>query len=290
MKHPDFLIIGAMKAGTTDLHFNLDACDRIFFPSTKEPGDLMRDEIFTRKGSERYLRLFSGKKPWQLAGEASTSYTMLPEHPDVAERAGKLLGGGLKLIYIVREPVERTVSHHKHSAYWWGLNPDINEAIVEDERLINYSRYAMQIEPWINEFGSGNLLVIRFEDYIRAPHEQISRIGEFLGIKIDPTDVPVSRAMNRSGDIRVADRRLLNLMQLPFYRDHVRPFLGKKLIQFGKRLLLRKPRKLTTAMSAGTARFLIDELYQEAYRFGELVGWEGLLWEKSQAERRYIGG
>jgi len=57
---------------------------------------------------------FAAARADELCGDASTYYTMLPVHPGVAARAVSMLPAGFRVIYVVREPVSRTISHHYH--------------------------------------------------------------------------------------------------------------------------------------------------------------------------------
>ena len=87
MPLPDFLIIGAMKAGTTTLYRDLMTNPAIFFPSEKEKSHLLRDEVLTEAGRRDYEKLFRRARPGQVLGIAPTRYTNLPDCPGVPGRA-----------------------------------------------------------------------------------------------------------------------------------------------------------------------------------------------------------
>src|SRR5262245_34426917 len=84
---PDFLIVGAMKAGTTSLHRDLNLHPQIFLPEEKEPEGLCHDRVLSARGRRRYARLFRPSRAGQMRGEASTAYTKLPEWQGVPARA-----------------------------------------------------------------------------------------------------------------------------------------------------------------------------------------------------------
>ena len=109
---PDFIIIGAAKAGTTTLHHYLDLNPQIYMSSPKEPCFFSDDEIYV-KGVDWYSSLFSSAKPDQACGEASTRYSPYPQYTEAAPRMAELLPH-VKLIYIMRHPVDRAYSHHVH--------------------------------------------------------------------------------------------------------------------------------------------------------------------------------
>ena len=288
MRCPDFLLIGAMKAGTTSLFDDLNANRRVFFPSVKEPGNLMSDYTLTEEGQGEYAALFAECGEDDVAGEASTYYTMLPEHQGVPRRARKVLSDGAKLIYIVREPVARTLSHHRHSVYWWNADPEIGDAIRNDARIVNYGRYATQIRPWVDEFGVERLLVIRFEDYIVDRKATVGTVLSFLGVSSDQVETAVGDGSNRSDEIRVANRAARGFVQGRFYQRRIRPLLGEGIREAGKRFLCRKPHRRIPPMSRDTALYLIDELYAEAEEFAGLISWEGVLWNRQEAEEKYM--
>ena len=100
---------------------------------------------------EVYSQAFAAMRADQLGGDVSTTYAKLPDYPNVAARARRTLGADLKIVYVVREPVRRTVSQHYHMHAWRGtghMSADIDACVREHPSLMNYSRYAMQLRPW----------------------------------------------------------------------------------------------------------------------------------------------
>jgi len=176
---PDFLIIGAMKAGSTTLYADLAAQPSVFMSPVKEPHDLSSPDVLAEGGRKRYARLFAKARPDQICGEASTSYSMLPVFAGVAERARRLLGRDAKIVYIVRNPIERTISQHFHVYSRHGADEDINEAVRSDDRLLNFSRYDMQLAAWLKEFDDNAVHLVRFEDFIADRRAAISSLCTF---------------------------------------------------------------------------------------------------------------
>src|SRR5690606_18597197 len=129
LRLPDFLIIGAQKAGTTTLFRDLETHPQIAFSYHKEPHSLCYDQVLTPRGQRRYSDYFVHIKPGQICGEASTGYTRFPQFQGVAERALRVLGPDLRLIYIVRNPVDRVVSHHHHSVSEKGMPASVDDAV-----------------------------------------------------------------------------------------------------------------------------------------------------------------
>ena len=115
---PDFMIIGAMKCGTTTL-FNYLASH----PETNACIDKEPEYFGTNwdQGPEWYASLFKQKEG--LTFEASTSYTRYPSRLHIPERIKKT-APDCKLIYIIRNPVERIVSQLQHQITHRGMAPD----------------------------------------------------------------------------------------------------------------------------------------------------------------------
>jgi hypothetical protein len=179
-RKPDFIIIGAMKSATSTLHEQLTLQPDFYMSTPKEPFYFSDDEVFSM-GRDWYLNLFSTAKINQLCGESSTHYTKLPDYPDTIKRMKSELPK-LKLIYVLRHPVERLISHYIHQ---WSQNIfrcDINEAIDRHDELVNYSRYAYQIQPYIEAYGRENILFI-FNEALRVrPQVELERVAMFLDV------------------------------------------------------------------------------------------------------------
>src|SRR5438552_358541 len=130
------MIVGAMKCGTTSLFSYLKQHPRIAGCETKEPDFF---SIHWSRGLDWYQGLWRPVQAGEIALEASTSYTKLPDHPEVVERMLST-PWTFKLIYVVRDPLERIESHYNH-----GRRLPWNESrrALTDEvrpRLINTSR------------------------------------------------------------------------------------------------------------------------------------------------------
>ena len=178
MALPDFLIIGAMKCGTSTLQAQLAAQPGIFMTTPKEPNFFSDDPIYAR-GMAWYEALFDDAQPGDLKGEASTHYTKLPTYPNCVARLAKTLKMP-KCIYLVRHPVVRAVSHYIHEWTMGTMSGEIDEAFSDHHELISYSCYAQQIAPYVDAFGTERILLLSQEELQRAPQETLDRVGRFL--------------------------------------------------------------------------------------------------------------
>jgi len=183
---PDFIIIGAMKSATSTLHKQLSAQRGIFMSTPKEPNFFSDDPIYKR-GLDWYRGLFRKAEAGAICGESSTHYTKLPDYPHTIQRLKKAIPSP-KLIYVMRHPVDRLISHYMHQWSEGVITCDINQAIDHYPELINYSCYSKQLAPFIDAFGKEALLPVFFGDLKSFPQVSLEAIGAFIGVE-DPASL-----------------------------------------------------------------------------------------------------
>ncbi len=130
---PNFLIVGAAKAGTTTVSSLLRHHPDIFISDLKEP------RFFTTnwdRGLQWYRQLFEGAQDHAAVGEASVNYTSAPLESEVPRRIAQTLGD-IKYVYLVRHPIERIVSHYKHAIVhrWIPKSTSFVEALEREPRI-----------------------------------------------------------------------------------------------------------------------------------------------------------
>ncbi len=283
MKLPDFLIIGAQKAGTTSLYFDLLKNPAVFMPSVKEPGNLIEDDICSPRGRADYAKLFKPARPHQVCGEATTVYTKLPDHPGVADRARRVLGEDLKVVYIVREPISRIRSHHHHERSGVIISCGIDEAVRRYSRFIDYSRYTMQITPWIEALGRDQVLILQFESYIADRPATVDAVSRFLGVDPAGDRVETDVVYNASGGKPVREGSFEHVRTNTIYRNFIRPMLSARARDALRRFLLPKAPDHAETPSAATVRYIVDELTDDVRRLGEIMGTGGPVWNLEDA-------
>lgn len=237
MTLPTFLIIGAQKAGTTSLYRYLRDHPQVFMPKLKEPDFFVAERTWSR-GVEWYEELFEGANGATAIGEASTTYTMFPAYDGVPARIAKLLPE-VRLIYVLRHPIERMRSDYLHYA-----NPPrrakfetrerrpVEQALLEEPRYLEASRYAMQIERYLDHFPLERLLVVTSDELRHRREVTIRRTFEFIGA--DPTFEPPMLEHEYNATER-APRALDRIIhRVPGFQtasaitpDHVKRFAGR---------------------------------------------------------------
>ena len=176
---PDFVMIGAMKCATTTLADQLSAQDGLFITTPKEPCYFSDDDVYER-GFHAYSALFDEAAPDELVGEASTHYTKLPAYPHTIARM-QAHGFAGKLVYIMRHPVDRLVSHYIHAWTENEIDCSVSDAVDRLPGLIDYGRYAMQIDPYLEAFGKSRVLPVFYDRMVASPLRELARVCDFLG-------------------------------------------------------------------------------------------------------------
>ena len=206
---PDFLIIGAQKCGTTSLYVYLSRHPQIIPASQKEIHffDLNYD-----RGIDWYLSKFPAKinpQRWRseggeaiLTGESSPYYLF---HPSVPQRV-KQLFPDIKLIVLLRDPVERTWSHYHHEVrlgfetlpFEAAINSEGERLAGEMEKLrgdrnyysynhqhytyLSRGRYIEQLKAWMELFPREQFLILNSEEFYANPSATLSQTLTFLGL------------------------------------------------------------------------------------------------------------
>jgi hypothetical protein len=208
---PNFLLIGAQKAGTTSLYRYLGSHPQVFMPRYKEPNFFVTERNWGR-GLAWYKGLFQAAGSVSAIGEASTSYTMYPLHSGVPERIASTLSQP-KLIYLVRDPIARMVSHHQHLVAKGTTRVPIERALVKDPTYLNTSRYGLQLERYLEYFPREHILVVVSEQ-LRAKREHtVAQVCAFLGLPPPSQPTAIASEHNLTAD-KLAPRGLVRPLTL----------------------------------------------------------------------------
>jgi hypothetical protein len=195
---PNFLVIGAMKAGTTSMHRYLDAHPDVFMSRQKELNYFI-EELNWGRGLEWYETHFAGAGAATARGETSPGYAGHPFREGVAGRiAGSLPDA--RLIYIVRHPVERMRSQWIHRTLN-GLErrpPEV--ALLDDIRYLSKSRYASQVEQYLEHFPRDRLLLVQSEVMRADPAGVMRGVFEFLGVDAGWSSPVLDEVFHRTAD------------------------------------------------------------------------------------------
>ena len=256
---PDFIIIGAMKCGTSTLAAQLGAQPGIFMTTPKEPNFFSDDTVYAR-GLAWYADLFSAAAPDDLKGEASTHYTKLPTYPDCLPRMAETLDAP-KLIYLVRNPIGRAVSHYIHDWTMGVIHTDIDTAIDRHSELVDYGCYGKQIAPFAEHYGTEQILVTSLEAMKTDPQATLQRVCAFLGHE------PAVQWQNDLDRVNASSDRVRRFPMHDFLIDHpVSRRLRHLLVPKSVRARIRQRRQIATRPTLSEARTAqLQHIFREDY-------------------------
>jgi hypothetical protein len=266
---PDFLVIGAMKAGTTSLYHYLREHPQVFMPSTKEIM-FFDDRHEWHRGVDWYRGRFADAGDALAVGEASTSYTKYPAADGVPERVASVLGSP-RLIYVVRDPVERIRSHYLYNLTRGTEWRPIEEAVAREPAYLDVSRYAMQLERYLAFFRLEDILVFDAIELRTNRETTLRRVFEYLGV--DPERVPrtIDREFFRAQDRKLRPGYILALRRNPRVRALARKLPGGiKATTF--RLPQQEPDLERGGISDELRERIVTELEPDVRRLRSLLG------------------
>jgi hypothetical protein len=191
---PEFLGIGAQKSGTTWLHANLATHPEVFLPEAKELHWL---DWNWHRGPHAYAEWFRSAGA-RLAGEITPAYGIAPTtRIDAAVR----LMPGVKVIYLLRDPIERAWSQAVVTLerYGTGLGSEASLlAHLGSEPVIERSRHSRAIDRWSAFVPEERTFLGFFEEIADDPAALLERVLRFLGVDPNPSvESPLRSVVNR---------------------------------------------------------------------------------------------
>ena len=199
---PNFLVIGAAKAGTTALYRYLSEHPQVSMSPTKEPHFFAPGAGPShRRVTDRtvYEGLFSANA--SARGEASTSYSMFPRWSGVPARIRALVPEA-QFIYLVRDPVQRLQSLYSQTEVPGRSAADFERWLGDLHDPMNWrvasSRYMTQIREYMKEFPAERLLVVAHDDLWHDRRGTLREVFGFLGVDADFWDDAFQATHNKS--------------------------------------------------------------------------------------------
>jgi len=198
---PNFFIVGAPKAGTTSLHEYLNEIPEIFMSSQKEPNYFSSKSIGKKfrpwviRDKKEYLLQFEEGTNMKYIGESSGSYLSDPDAPKLIHEVSP----HAKIIISLRDPVERLYSHylmlksrdHIDSSLSKQIDLELKYGIDIEKHNIgvkSYSLYYENIQRYIDIFGSQQVKILIFEEWVKNVKKTVEEILKFLDLNYELTD------------------------------------------------------------------------------------------------------
>ncbi|MFW6347561.1 MAG: sulfotransferase domain-containing protein [Cyclonatronaceae bacterium] len=221
----NLIIIGAQKSGTTTLYKYPAAQPGIHMSYPfKEPGYFC-DWPFIQRYFERdrgyriasrqelYRRyMLKGYAGQGVFGEASTYYTIGEQsrRQHIPQRILEACGPDVKLIYIMRDPIERMRSNYLHIIRKKYRSGSYEKVLSEEDILVKTGCYHYQLEPYTQLFGRKNLLLLQFDELRHDRHGLIRKLQAFLGLSLSD-DTRLLEAANVASNRSEFDPEALEL-------------------------------------------------------------------------------
>lgn len=205
-----------MKAGTSSLASYLSAHPDVFLCRPKEPDFFVAEANWSR-GVGWYAQHFAAADRGAVVGEASTNYTKFPLFSGVAARMRATLPEA-RLLYLVRDPVERVVSHYRHRLLRGQEGRPLRVALQDGDSYLAPSRYGDQLERYLEHFERSQVLVLYSDDLrdrrLRTVRRAVAHIGADPGRTPPALDWVEHETAGRHGPSPLGQR----LQRLPLYR------------------------------------------------------------------------
>jgi hypothetical protein len=220
MALPNFFIIGAAKAGTTSLHYYLDQHPQVQMSINKEPHFFAGSSTNIPYPMGRVSRLADYERLFdpaaEMRGEASPSYAAYPRRQGAPERIKELVPEAL-FVYLVRDPVARTVSHYQHAVASGNEKRTLNQALADAEDPYSYltcqSFYARQVRHYLEHFPQERLLVVDQGELLGERRATLKRIFSFLSIDASFDSPQFDDELLKSGERRIATPAYTRLLK-----------------------------------------------------------------------------
>jgi hypothetical protein len=263
---PTVIIIGAPKSGTSALHAYLAAHPEVSMSSPKELDFFIAERNWSR-GLHWYRAHFD--PTCAVRGESSPNYTSFPTWSGVPERMAGLVPEA-KLIYLVRDPIERITSQYLNE--WAGRREGRApaDALKATSRYVVRTRYMFQLDQFLARYPAERILVLDHRDLLEQRYATLERVFRFLGV--DPSfrdgslevEVNTTRSKRRISPIGAALRRRVR-------RSPLDTRLVNAAIVRLERLVPRPPLE-TPDIPAALAPETLDLLREDAARLRAFTG------------------
>ncbi len=211
MALPNFLLVGAGKSATRSLYNYMTQHPEVFMPKVKEPQFFVANEVKDRiqkwvEDYNQYEKLFEGSAGKKAIGEASVMYLFF--YKQAIENIKKYLGTEVKILMILRNPVERAYSAYN---FVHVNNPDekysFEDALaMEEERFANKASLFMQyrsmglyadaVKAYLDNFR--NVHIMWYDEFRSHPQAVLKSVFKFLEINPD-VNIDYSKQWNKGG-------------------------------------------------------------------------------------------
>ena len=287
MALPNLLIVGAAKSGTTSLHNYLNQHPSIFMCSPKEPHFLINKQIGEQRipkgvlSLEDYKSLFKGASTKKYRGESSVMYLLFPEF--AIKNINKYLSKDVKIIIMLRNPVERAYSGYQHvKRYNLMESLSFEKALDQSEnryhnisnmtpasRYLELGMYFEQVKKFIKEFD--NVHVIIYDDYKNDFSSEMDNVFKFLDVDAFKVNTEEKYMVGgwewknkKTKALLMSSNRLKTLLKIVLPSQILRTFIRKKIMEYS---ISKTPK-----INENTRKYLCKYYAQDVKKLSKLIG------------------
>jgi len=229
----DAMICGTAKGGTSTLFKILSKYETvcvgekgICFPNSYEMHFFETEQFRTstyNKGYHWYHKRFRPSEG-QIVIEKSPSYMFCPESVDMLREYADEFNPDLKLVFILRNPVQRAYSHYKMlKRNGWKKDKTFLQSFKEgDTNIVDRGYYYEQLKRFFDVFPSENIFICTLDELKREPQELFKRLTSFLGI-----DFMYSLDYNKKFNVGRKPRFILLNKIGHFFIHHINERIGR---------------------------------------------------------------
>jgi hypothetical protein len=286
---PNVFLVGAMKSGTTHLSELLGDHPAIFMSSPKEPCHFVEGKALRRvwpyrwregywRSEQQYLRLFANAGDAPVIAEASTVYAYAPICSGAPRRILNF-NPEARFIYVMRDPIERSVSHYWHRVRWWGERRPILAAMRADPQYTDVSHYSRQLQEYLRHVELTRIYVLTYEELLANPVEELSRLYAWL--RVDPAFRAPRIGMPVNERPEVVDQArgfgLLDQLRRSTLYARIGPYAPRTVRKLGTRLAVRRLRPAKVPI-VEVERYLRPRQQRQTYELSVLLNRDFAQW------------
>jgi len=277
---PNLIIIGGLKCGTTSIHHYLGLHPEIQMSKPKELNFFAR-ELNWDLGLDWYASRFDNR--FKVRGESSPHYTNLPRFEGVPERIKEHCPEA-RLLYMVRDPIKRILSHWVHATGAGYETGELVEVLSEpNSSYMSRSKYWMQLQPYLELFDREQVEIIAQEELQTEREETMRRAFAFAGVDATFTSEQFDREWEKSSAKQGDKYQLMEkLIKLPGFRSFDRNFdrlpesmrwLVEKVVHDPEKPPAPKPQLPDELFETVRGRFGEDVNELQRFAGREFAGW-----------------
>jgi hypothetical protein len=303
---PNLIVIGAMKSGTSSLHYYLGRHPEVQMSQPKElhffvdascfdpdryllaKGETapLRGDGNWHRGVDWYKRHFDPDS--SVRGESTVAYSF-PWYPGTPQRMAQVLPEA-RLLFIVRNPIERMISHYHAYQQAGREHRDIDEVLrAPNSQYLAASRYRTILDGFIGEFERKQLMVVRQDHLMVRRRDTLKSIFGFLGVEpsywSEEMNVIRNQFESKGWALRAAER----FARAPFARPVAQRIPAAVKARVESALTTSRPESERAILTDATRSWLLGHLEPEIRGIEELTGWNLDSWRRLHAHTERVG-